>query len=48
MVEFHLCPDKACCAFVADFSDHVLSPFCGALRFTKCIHKGCRFKNYEE
>ena len=32
MLEFHVCPDQACCAFVADYSNHIM---CSALRFTK-------------
>ena len=47
MLEFHVCPDEACCAFVGNYSNHIICPHCKALRFTKCSHKDCRFKNYE-
>jgi hypothetical protein len=48
MMEYHVCPDKGCCAFVANYSLHVICSKCGAHRFRKCTHQDCRLKLYNE
>jgi hypothetical protein len=48
MIEFHVCPDNGCCAFVGNFTNCVACPYCGAYRFTKSTNRDCRFLNYEE
>jgi hypothetical protein len=48
MLEFHICPKLGCCAFVGDFKMNIVCQKCGAERFRKCSHVGCRGKSYEE
>ena len=38
MMEFHICPDKGCCAFVANYSKHIYCKQC----------KDCRKRLYED
>jgi hypothetical protein len=48
MLEFHICPQKGCCVFVADYANNIFCNGCNAQRFRKCAHVGCRGKNYDE
>jgi hypothetical protein len=44
MLEFHICPQKGCCVFVADYANNIFCNGCNAQRFRKCEHVGCRGK----
>jgi hypothetical protein len=48
MLEFHVCPQFGCCAFVGDYEKNIYCNKCGAERFRKCSHVGCRGKTYAE
>jgi hypothetical protein len=48
MIEFNICPQHGCCAFVGDYKDYIYCKGCGAERYRKCSHLGCRGINYED
>jgi len=48
MIEFHICPSKGCCAFVADYSKDKRCRICNEPRFTKCKHISCNNRDYNE
>ena len=48
IIEFHICPSKGCCAFVADYSKDKRCRICNEPRFTKCKHISCNNRDYNE
>jgi hypothetical protein len=45
--EFHVCP-KGCVVYIGLYAEKINCPICHTMRFSKCKHKGCQKKQYEE
>jgi hypothetical protein len=45
--EFHVCP-KGCVVYIGLYAEKINCPICHTMRFSKCKHKGCQNKQYEE
>jgi chemotaxis protein histidine kinase CheA len=45
--EFHVCP-KGCVIYIGNYAEMINCPICHSMRFSKCKHKSCQKKEYEE
>jgi hypothetical protein len=48
ILEFHICPNLGCTAFVGDNSNDIVCRICKAHRFRMCSKKDCSNVSYED